>query len=140
MTSEENKAKVRGIFGQIDKEKSMAAFVANTAPNYIVHFPGLPPGDAAAMRAIGDGFFAAFPDLTHTLDEAIAEGDLVALRLTLRGTHKAPLVLPAGEVPATGKSIEFPAMNMMRMAEGKVVEHWVQFDSMTVMQQLGVAG
>ena len=140
MTPEESKAIVNRIYSQMDEEKTMAALLASAAPDYVVHFPGMPPADAATMGAIAGGFFAAFPDLTHTLHDVIAEGEMVAFRLTLNGTQKRPFVTPAGELPATGKSVELSVLNMMRLQDGKVAEHWIEFDSASLMQQLGAGG
>ena len=74
-----------------------------------------------------------FPDLHFTDEDYVAEGDKVAGRFEATGTHNGEF---AG-VPATGKPITFSGINIMRIAGGKIVEHWVQYDAMGIMQQIG---
>lgn len=61
-----------------------------------------------------------------------AEGDKVAVRWSMEGIHKGELM----GMPATGKNIAFTGMIIDRFAEGKIVEHWEQFDMLGMMQQL----
>ena len=74
-----------------------------------------------------------FPDLHITAEDYVAEGDKVAGRFEAQGTHNGEF---AG-VPATGKPVSFSGINIMRIADGKIVEHWVQYDTMGIMQQIG---
>ena len=69
-------------------------------------------------------FFTAFPDLDVHIDELIAEGD----------THKGDFM----GIPATGKKATFTEMHMIRLANGKMVDHWGNSDDLGMMQQLGV--
>lgn len=77
---------------------------------------------------------AAFPLYSIDVEEVIAEGDLVAVRGKIKGTHKGDFM----GIPATGKSIEVPLYITYRIAGGKIVEHWMLSDNMLMMQQLGV--
>ena len=74
-----------------------------------------------------------FPDLTFSAEDMIAEGDKVAVRFTMRGTHKGEFM----GVPATGKQFEVSGIDIVRFAGGKAVEHWGVTDTMAMMQQLG---
>jgi len=76
----------------------------------------------------------AFPDLHVTVEDMVAEGDKVAHRLTLRGTHKGDFM---GIAP-TGKQVTFAAIVISRFAGGKEVEAWANLDQLGMMQQLGV--
>jgi steroid delta-isomerase-like uncharacterized protein len=80
-------------------------------------------------------FLTAFPDLTMTVDDAIAEGDLAVTRWTLRGTHD-------GETeelgPPTGKQVEFEGLSMHRVEDGRIVEEWERYDNLSMLQQLGL--
>lgn len=76
----------------------------------------------------------SFPDFDATVEETVAEGDLVAMRVTWRGTHEGAFM----GIEPTGKSFEVPAMIFTRLADGTITERWVVADSMGMMQQLGV--
>ena len=95
--------------------------------------PGLPPGIEGTQLKIGM-FTNAFPDLNLSYAIVIAEGDMVAGRFTLIGTHQGDF---AG-IPATGKRVSVTGHDFVRIVGGKVTEHWVEMDTMTMMQQLGV--
>lgn len=104
------------------------------APNAVDHeMPG-GTGPEALKQAI-TMFRAAFPDMKMTMDDSIAEGNQVATRFTMTGTHKGEF---AG-VPATGKRVTIGGIDILRFESGKVVEHWGYTDQMGLMQQLGVA-
>ena len=103
--------------------------------NFIDH--DLPPGQEPGiegMVAMMRGFFAAFPDLKVTIDQLIAEGDLVAAAMTTEGTQTGDFM----GIPASGKKISITEMHMVRVVDGKAVEHWGVSDAMGMMQQLGV--
>jgi predicted ester cyclase len=80
-------------------------------------------------------FRSAFPDLEIALDEVIAEGETVASRATLRGTHKGDFL----GVPATGRSISVPSLTMVRIVEGRLVESRVKNDTALLMAQINGA-
>jgi predicted ester cyclase len=80
----------------------------------------------------------AFPDLTHALEDIIVEGDRAVLRVTATGTNKGPLAFARMPMPATGKSVKFEAIHIVRVAGGKIVEHWMGQDSIAMFRQLGV--
>ena len=79
-------------------------------------------------------FYAGFPDLYHTIDAVVAEGDSAAVRFTLRGTNTGEFM----GMPATGKRIEVTATAVQHIVDGKVARLWAQFDQLGLMQQLGV--
>ena len=77
---------------------------------------------------------AAFPDLLMTIEDQIAEGDEVVQRWTATGTHRGELM----GIPPTGKKIEITGTYTTRIVEGKIVEDWGNWDTLSMMQQLGV--
>ncbi len=77
----------------------------------------------------------AFPDMQAAIEEMVAEGDKVAIRVNLQGTQKGELM----GIPATGKRVTFVATMIDRLSGGQVVEHWEEIDMLGLMQQLGVA-
>ena len=86
-----------------------------------------------AVKALVLPVREAFPDLRHTIDDLVAEGDRVAVRWTMEATHRAPF---AG-VPATGKRVTLRAIVIYRFRDGRVTELWAQVDRLGLMQQLG---
>jgi len=80
-------------------------------------------------------FEASFPHYEIIADDMIAEGDKVAVLARFRGAHKGELL---GIAP-TGKEVDVPFAITYRLAGGKVVQHWMSFDRMALMEQLGVA-
>ena len=77
---------------------------------------------------------SAFPDFKATIEHLIAEGDKVVLHMTWTGTQKGEFM----GIPPTGKSISINVIDIVRIADGQVVEHWGIMDQMAMMQQLGV--
>lgn len=76
----------------------------------------------------------AFPDLHMEVEEVVADGDLVAYRATLTGTHRGELL---GMAP-TGRSFRVQHMHMLRMREGRASEHWATRDDLGMLMQLGI--
>jgi predicted ester cyclase len=76
----------------------------------------------------------AFPDLTpKSVEPMLADGDLEAGRVILTGTHQGELM----GVPASGKTVEFESIDIIRLEDGKVAEHWGVTDTLALMQQIG---
>jgi len=94
--------------------------------------PGQGPG-LEGVKQVFKEFVAAFPDFQLTVEDMIAEGDKVASRLTLRATHRGEFQ----GVPATGKQVTQTGIDIVRIAGGKVVERWSEFDNLGLLQQLG---
>lgn len=102
-------------------------FVSHSAP------PGLPPGrEGVRMWAIA--FRGAFPDLWSQVEDVIVEGDRVVERFSGGGTHQGELF----GIPPTGVRMQTTGINILRIAGGKVIEHWGNSDDLGVMRQLGV--
>ena len=91
------------------------------------------------ILALWQGWATALPDSKATFHTALVSGNSVVLEVTWRGTHKGPLQTPDGEVPATGKTIELPACQVIEIADGKVKSMRQYFDMATIMLQLGIA-
>jgi predicted ester cyclase len=78
-------------------------------------------------------FRGAFPDMRLTEEDMIAEGDKVVDRVTVRGTHEGALM----GIPPSGNQVEFVETHISRIADGKIVERWGQWDALGMMQQIG---
>jgi steroid delta-isomerase-like uncharacterized protein len=76
----------------------------------------------------------AFPDWHQTIHDQVAEGDKVATRWIVQGTHQGPI----WGIPPTGKKIEMKGMYLVRCAGGQLVEEWCHYDALGMLQQLGV--
>ena len=107
------------------------------SPNAIFYVPGRsePLKGPNGYLTIIAMMRAGFPDIQWTLEELIAEGDKVAARFTMRGTHRGTFF----GVPSSGKTIEVKAMNFYRIADGQIVEEHGQPDLLGLLKQIGAA-
>src|SRR4051794_19084560 len=120
MSLEENKAIARRFFAALDQGQGKLPPEVVTG-DMTGHVSGSPqPLTRAEFDQFSQMFFAGFPDLTHTIEEQIAEGEKVVNRLLIRGTHRRSFQ----GIPATGKTVAMPAITIQRMVEGKVAEQW----------------
>jgi steroid delta-isomerase-like uncharacterized protein len=94
---------------------------------------GIPTGIEGA-KAAHQIMLAGFPDYQTVIDDLIAEGDKVVARITMRGTNTGSFM----GMPPTGKHVSFTGIYVARIANGKIVEHWGEEDSVSLLQQLGV--
>ena len=132
---EENKAIVHRISeafntGNLDELDELVA------PDFVGHNP-LMPEPIQGLEGL-KGFFAAvraaMPDIHHPSVTLIAEGDLVVIHAQNEGTFTNEFM----GIPPTGKKVSYWMANIWRIAEGKAVECWFNFDTLGLMQQLGV--
>lgn len=79
------------------------------------------------------GFIGALPDLHATERDIVAEGSLVAVRLTVTATHKGELL----GIAATGRPVKWDAVDVYRLADGKIAEEWAADDMLAILQQVG---
>jgi ketosteroid isomerase-like protein len=106
------------------------------APAFINHDPGLPTPDAdlpTIKQTIAGLLFGAFPDLQAVEQDLIAEGDKVATRLLMHGTHQGEFM---GIAP-TGKPVTFAGVWLAHLSGGQITEQWVYFDALGLLQQVG---
>jgi steroid delta-isomerase-like uncharacterized protein len=132
--SEANKALIRRLVEEIQNQHNVNAFDEFFAPSFVNYdpLPGL-PGTLEGAKQLHRMLFAAFPDLKMTIHDQAAEGDKVWTRKTAAGTHQGEFF----GIPATGKHISWKIIDIMSIRNGKVTEHWVVADVMSLMQQLG---
>jgi predicted ester cyclase len=131
----EPKEVVRRFVDEYQTGRRREAFDDLLDPNLIDHSrpPGA-PGGADSARQQFEAFWAAFPDFRATILDQIAEGDKVVTRKVFHGTHEGEL----WGIPPTGREVEIHLIDIVRVADGRIVEHWNQVDRMGLMQQLGV--
>ena len=136
MSAEENKALFRRTYEEILNAGDFSVADELVAPDFINH--EAPPGrdrGPESMRGLAGMLRTAFPDLRFTIEELVAEGDVVAGRLTMSGTHEGPLM----GMPPTGRPVRQDHMHFVRFEGGKAVEHWGVRDDLGMMRQLGFA-
>jgi steroid delta-isomerase-like uncharacterized protein len=92
------------------------------------------------FREFLTSFKTAVPDMKLEVTNQVATDDQVVSEFVVRGTHTGPLQTPAGAVPATGKSIEYPVCEVWGIKQGKLASIRNYFDSATLLRQLGLIG
>jgi steroid delta-isomerase-like uncharacterized protein len=135
MSTEENKRAFRRVYEEVLNQGNLAVAEEVIASDFLDHeaHPGNERGPQS-LRALAEMLHTAFPDLHFTIEGLVAEGDLVAGRLTMRGTHEGPLM----GIPPTGRRVEQAHMHFVRFRDGKAVEHWGVRDDVGMLRQLGL--
>ena len=133
--SEQNKAVVDRIT-QAFNDRDFEALDELVAPDFVGHNP-LSPEPIQGLEGL-KGFFGAFraacPDIRHPNWTTIAEGDLVAIHMPIEGTFENELM----GIPPNGKKVTVWMANIWKVVDGKAVEWWLNMDTLSLMQQLGV--
>jgi steroid delta-isomerase-like uncharacterized protein len=134
--SEANKNVVRRLFEEVWNKSNLPVADELFAPSYAHHDPSTPdvgrgPESEKKRATI---YRTAFPDLRLTIEDIVAEGETVMARWSCRGTHKGDL----NGIAPTGKQVNISGISIARFANGKMVEGWVNWDALGMMQQLGV--
>ena len=131
---DENKALMRRFIEEVWNKGNLQVadeifHPAATSPSA----PQLPPG-TAGVRMIAEMFRSAFPDFHMTIEDLVAEEDIVVARFTQGGTHRGTFM---GAAP-TGRQVQFTEIGILRVAGGKVVESWYETDMLSLYQQVGL--
>ena len=103
------------------------------APDVKTHngFPDQEPGLMGFVSAL-KAFHGAFPDIRAKVTHAVAEGDMVVGRFEVTGTHRGAFL----GMPATGRKVHYEEIAIVRLADGKIAEHWSVADALAILQQL----
>ena len=135
MSTEENKALVRRFVDKVQSKGNIDAIDELCAPEFVNHSaPPRVPSDREGVKQVTAMFRQASPDSYFTVEDMVAEGDKVATRKTFHGTHQGTFM----GIPPTGQQVSIGLIDVVRVADGKVVEHWSMGDNLGMMQQLGV--
>lgn len=126
-----NKDVLRRLYNEFVNHGNVKAVEEIVSPDFVSDTNELRGIDA--VKAIVLPLRVAFPDLRHTIDDLVAEGDRVAVRWTMEAAHRAPFL----GIPATGKRVTLRAISIYRFQDGRVTELWAQVDRLGLMQQLG---
>lgn len=133
--TEESKVLIRrSMDALIDRDRE--AFAEVFAADFVVQPYGI---EREAFIEAEFAYYDAFPDLTYTLDEMIAEGDRIAFRWSMRGTHSGEGgPEPFGQLEPTDQEIDVTGINIARIEDGKIAEWWPEWGTLELFEQLGV--
>ena len=134
--SDENKAIVRRSIEEVWTEGNLSIADELFSEHYTHHDPSTldfgqgPEGEKKRVMF----YRTAFPDLQFTIEDMISEGETVTCRWSSTGTHQGPLSM----IAPSGRKVSVSGMTFARLAGGKIIEGWVNWDTLSLLQQLGV--
>jgi predicted ester cyclase len=132
MSTEDNKALVRRLYAEVMGKGNMTEADELLSTQYVEHLPAPTPG-REGLKQLVMMVRSAFPDIHNTVEDAVAEGDRVAVRIGVRGTHQNAFL----GIPPSGKAVEWGEIHIYRVVGGKIVEHWGEADQLGLVQQIG---
>ena len=134
MGTTENKEVVRRLYEEVFNKRDLGQLDQLAAADYIEHDPL--PGQGVGLQGLRDRVSALIGGLdpTFTIEDVIAEGDRVAVRWTNSGTNVGDFL----GIPATGRSFSVPGIDIYRLENGKLAEHWHVVDMYGQLIQLGL--
>ena len=131
--SDVNKSTLRRLIEEMDRG-NLDIVDELFAPDYVCYLQGGSVTlDCKAHKKTLETFYAAFPDYHHRIEDLIAEGDKVVLRVVDLATHNQDF----RSLPATGKKISISAMYVCRFVDGRIAEAWMEADLLGFYQQIG---
>lgn len=129
-----NRAVILRFSDKVNRKEEMSAIDECVASEYTQHSIMPVAAGIQGLREFYQRFRKAFPDVHYTTEDTRAEGDTVAVRMTVRMTHRGEFM----GIPATGNPVIITKMDFWRLMSGKVVEHWDAVDRLGLLQQIGV--
>jgi steroid delta-isomerase-like uncharacterized protein len=126
------KALLAQFGAKIFQEKDFAALTSLMRDDYIQHNPLVRQG-SKGFQDFFEAWFEASPDFRFELKQIVSEGDKVWVYGTYSGTHQGDWL----GIPATGNAYKFDAVDIFRVQDGKLAEHWDVLDVYTLFKQLG---
>lgn len=129
LTAEEAKSLARRNFEEFDNN-NVDGQIELYAPDATIYAPQ--PMDRDGFRNMMNMFKSSFPDGAHTIEDQITDGEQVCTRWTWSGTHTGDFM----GMPPTGRRVSIEGMNIDRIASGKIIERWIQYDALGLVQQL----
>jgi len=128
---ENNKAIVRKFNKEFVEEKNISVFEEIVSPDFYNH--DVPdPSMAAAFFFFTKIFHGAFPDAKVIVHDQFADGDTVITRKSYKGTHKGDFL----GIPGSNKAVTIPVIEIIKLRDGKYVEHWANADIFGLLQQI----
>jgi steroid delta-isomerase-like uncharacterized protein len=135
VSAEDNKALVCRFVDEVQSGGNTDLIDEICSPGFVNHSapPGI-PADREGIKSLTAMFRVAFPDSYFTVEDMVAEGDKVVTRKTFHGTHEGEFM----GIPPSGRRVSMGLIDIVRVSDGRVTEHWAMGDSLGLMQQLGV--
>jgi steroid delta-isomerase-like uncharacterized protein len=134
VSAEDHKELLAEYVREVWEEGDVSAVRRYLAPGFRRHVSAVsPPLDVDGQIERLAGLRSAFPDVEVTVDEVVAEGDMVAFRSTMRGTHRGELL----GIPPTQREVTVRLVDMIRVEDGRFVEQWGGPDVFDLLGQLG---
>jgi len=136
MAEKENIALLQRYYDEIFNKRNLDVAAEVFADDYVSHHNdpvGLPPGPEG-VRQFVTATAEGFPDITITVEDIFAEGDMAGSRWLLKGTNTGSFF----GAPPTGKPAAWEGVAITRFANGKIAEDWYNFDQMSLLMQLGI--
>ena len=133
--TERNKAVIRRFVEEVQNNQDWAAYDELNDPAFVnLSAPPGAPADREGGKFFLQALAKAYPDAVVTIDDMFAEGDAVITKKTFAGTNQAEFM----GVPATGRHVSFQYVDIMRVRDGRIIEHWNVVDQLSWMVQLGL--
>lgn len=132
---ETNRTVARRFVAEVFNAGNERAYDELVADDYLNHnppIPGLPGTKAGFLQAVLTTR-QAFPDVQVSIEDMIAEGDRVMFRDTARATHQGEFQ----GIAATGRALSWTEMHFFRIRDGRIAEHWANFDQLGILVQMG---
>ena len=129
-----NKSLCRTFFEELHNKQNLEIIDRLVDPNVVSHDPF--PNQAEGSKGFRDTmqlFRSAFPDMSAKINDMIAENNKVVTKITVYGTHLGEFM----GIGPTKNKIEYEEVIILRIADGKIVEHWAVADALSLMQQVG---
>jgi predicted ester cyclase len=133
MSSEQNKATLMRLIEEGFGRGNMAVVDEVLATNFVEHQNGITPPNAEGVKGAIASLHKALSDLSYAVEDMVADGDKVWVRLKARSVHTGRFM----GLPPSGKSVVIDVIDISRFENGKIVEHWGVPDRLGLMEQLG---
>ncbi len=133
MAINKNKDLIRRLYAEVVSAGNTARVGEFVSEDYLDHNAegaGRGPG---VLRAHIEAVRRTFPDFRLRIEDVVAEGDRVATRVTAQGTHQGRWM----SIEPTGALVELKGINIDRVVDGKLVEHWGEADTIGMLRQMG---
>lgn len=134
--SQSKQSVIERYFGELFNQGRVELVDELLHPSYVNHSPGSPdlPRGREGVKIIVKAMRTAFPDLRYAIEDVVLGSDAVAVRTTVRGTHRGDFF----GIPPSGRSFEVQQMTIEQFRDGLIVAHHRVTDEMSWMRQLGV--
>ena len=142
MSAEDNKALIRRLIDEFFNEQNLDLVDELFAADCPIHDPHCPDGMAGPglVKALGQLYNTAFPDLHYEVQDMVCEDDKVVTRWKATGTNTGAIAMSETlTLPPSGKELDIEGMTICRVKDGKIVDLWQNCDKLTAYQQVGAA-